>query len=564
MKRGLALAAAGAVLAGTALLLTGQPGLHAVLLVVGLGLIAAPGRALLDRAEAEQRPALRVVAAALPAVVFAAPLLSHLADAGPSATGFIWVDFTGYAAHAREIFDRGNGVAYANGYDPDPSSPAIYVFWYYWLISALMTSTGADPAVVILGLGAFAALALSRLTLALASVRVTTLEDRFAGHLILLWGGGLLVGGGFLRSLVMGAPGEHLLHFDPTNGYWFLNWGRNLVYPTETVLHAVVAGLWLAMLTGRRRAALVCVLLLCTTHFHTGLAHGTVFVLAMLLEAREDGARVLWAGAGALIVGAQAAYGMIYLPSFEAAAIILDAHADTGWIVPAVTQLLAYGPVAVFAFLARRDGPLAERRFLLAALIVGLALINHELFMQDHQPVHFTRGYVWLPLALLGLPRMLALYRGRTSWKASPALSGVFLVGLLCLDNGVFLIEASRHIANDQGLDPRLHPNERAFYAELDKRGLKGIVLLPSDRLALQLPAYTDLTGWHGQYHWTPNFDERARRVHRHFMAARDNELLQHVDWVLIPADLGFEVSVPEHWPLELHAHGHKLYRHPR
>lgn len=551
-------------MAGAALLLTGQPGLHAVLLVVGLGLLAAPGRDLLQRAEQDGKPALIWVAAALPALVFAAPLLSHLADAGASATGFIWVDFPGYATHAREIFDRGNGFAYVNGYDPDPSSPAIYFFWYYWLVGALMTLTGADPAVVLLGLGAVAAAGMSRLTLALATVRVSSDEDRWAGHLILLWGGGLLVGGGFVRSLIMGAPGEQLLHFDPADGYWFLNWGRNLIYPTETVLHAIVAGLWLSMLTGRRRAAFACVVLLCTTHFHSGLAHGTIFVFANLLGAREDRSRLGWALAGSLVVGAQAAYGMLYLPSFEAAKVILDAHADNGWTVSLGTQLLAYGPVAVFAVLARDEGPLPQRRFLLAALAVSFALINHELFMRENQPLHFTRGYVWLPLALLALPRLVTVFRERTRWPASPQLSAALLVGVLCLDNGVFLIESSRHIANNEGLDQRLSPDERAFFSALEARELKGIVLLPSDRLALQLPAYTDLTGWHGQYHWTPNFDERAKRVHQHFMRARDDALLDLVDWVLIPEGIGFETSVPPDWPVEVRAHGHALYRRPR
>jgi hypothetical protein len=564
VSRGLLLAGIGAALVLAALAMPEAPAEHAVLLVLGLGLVAGLGPSLLKHADDHGRPALTWVAASLPALVFAAPLLSHLVDAGASATGFIWVDFPGYAAHAREIFDRGNGLAWVNSYDPDPSSPALYYFWYYWLLGALMTTTGADPAVVMLGLAGIATVVLARLTFALASIRVAHDDDRWAGHLVLMWGGGLLVSGGFVRSFVVGAPGEALLHFDPADGYWFLNWGRNLIYPTETVLHAIVAGLWLALLTDRRRLALLGVVLLCTTHFHSGLAHGTVFVLAMLLGARTDRTRLAWGVAGAAVVGAQAAYGLWWLPSFEAARVVLDGFDEADWIVPVSTQLLAYGPVALFAGWARHDGPPAQRRFLLAALAVSLALINHELFMHARQPVHFSRGYVWFPLALLGLPRIVAFFRGRTAWPASPRLSAALLVGLLCLDNGVFLVETSRNIANNNSLDVRLSPDERAFFAELDQRQLKGTVLLPSDRLALQLPAYTDLTGWHGQYHWTPHFGERARRVHAHFMVARDDALLALTDWVLIPEGYGFEASVPPSWSVEVRAHGHLLFRRPR
>lgn len=77
------------------------------------------------------------------------------------------------------------------------------------------------------------------------------------------------------------------------------------------------------------------------------------------------------------------------------------------WIVPLNTLLLAYGPVAILAAAAWKRSAAKftpETWFFATAFVVSLLLAKHDWFVRARQPVHFTRGYVWMPLLLLALP----------------------------------------------------------------------------------------------------------------------------------------------------------------
>lgn len=48
-----------------------------------------------------------------------------------------------------------------------------------------------------------------------------------------------------------------------------------------------------------------------------------------------------------------------------------------------------------------------QRTVFLCALLVAVGLSLHDRFFKPVQPLHFSRGYVWLPLFLRGLPALL-------------------------------------------------------------------------------------------------------------------------------------------------------------
>lgn len=84
-----------------------------------------------------------------------------------------------------------------------------------------------------------------------------------------------------------------MLAFDPANGWWFLNWGQNFLFPTEAVYHALVAGAWLCVSRGRDWAAVGIITLLAATHPFSGLQHLLIlgaWNLVQLIKGKQSAA----------------------------------------------------------------------------------------------------------------------------------------------------------------------------------------------------------------------------------------------------------------------------------
>ena len=72
-------------------------------------------------------PSAAVARWALLAVLpFWSVYLAHAVLGPHRPTGFLIFDCAYYCANAREIFERGNGLAYCNPFDPDPAATARY------------------------------------------------------------------------------------------------------------------------------------------------------------------------------------------------------------------------------------------------------------------------------------------------------------------------------------------------------------------------------------------------------------------------------------------------------
>ena len=78
--------------------------------------------------------------------------------------------------------------------------------------------------------------------------------------------------------------------------------------------------------------------------------------------------------------------------------------------------------------------------FLLTAAAVSFLLANHHWFITPRQPIHFTRGYIWTPLWLTGLPMLArvieAIVRQPRAWAV---VCGSLLSLVIVSDNVGFL-----------------------------------------------------------------------------------------------------------------------------
>lgn len=458
------------------------------------------------------------------------------------ATGFIQGDQPYYVANGREIFERGNGFAHPNPYEIDPQAPVIYFHWLTWLYGASVKILGTDPAFFPLASGAIAGIAFGWITLRLIEALLP--DRRFVVPLFFLamWGGGLLC----LAGILFPAPtattvAEKLLSYDPTDGWWFLNWGRNVMYPVESVYHVIVAATWLAILRGHENRALLGGLLLATTHPFSGLQL-LLFLggwFTYRVSVLRSGAAWIRLGISLLMLAIFLYYYIVFLNQFpqHRAIELIWASAPFDTVLKVPTMLLAYGPVAVLAGwrLFTEPRPWKGEVILFAGCFcVTLFLIKHELLIQPHkQPIHFSHGYEWMPLFLLGLPKLqqLLIAAGNHLQVISRVALMAGLFGLATFDNLSFIVI---HWTSTNPVPLFLTSSEREMLTWMDQQQMKGVLLTTDWSLGYAASTYTTVTPYAGHVFNTPGINERMRQIEEYFSTMQPAPWLDQVDYFLV------------------------------
>lgn len=232
----------------------------------------------------------------------------------------------------------------------------------------------------------------------------------------------------------------------------------------------------------------------------------------------------LWfLGVCAALLLAHCAYYLWFLPRFPEHKQ-LQSQWTLDWTLSLTQSLLAYGPVAAIAAWRMRTWSrfrdvVSEwpNRLLLVWLGVSLALEHHELFLpQPIQPLHFTRGYSWIALFLLGLPSLTALFR-RLSKESRPRTAGLaaLVLVLLLVDNVAWLatvttqglrIVASRTMPGERvRLGYGLSRDQKELLEWMNQEASRAPVVLSEDfELGYLTTVYTPLRSWRSHVHNTP------------------------------------------------------------
>jgi hypothetical protein len=478
--------------------------------------------------------------------------IAHVASNPQTATGFFHYELPYYVANGRAAFERGNGIFYPNPYDPAPESPAIYAHWLPWLLGLATACFKFDPGDVILSLTFCASIAFAWATWSLVQHRTSSHRANRGSpggnltFLLAMWGGGLLCFAGTAVAGLQSTPWlESVLQFDPGNGMWFLNWGRNALFPTEAVYHTLVACCWLAEIKTQKRVANGCLLLLATTHPWSGLELLLTINLwrgVQFLRHRTVSARNQLSISVSLLV-TFLLYYKVWLSTFPQHAKLQQVW-ELDWSLSWTSALLAYIPVFIpcAVLIVRKlvqsspndvspDSPgvvipepgkqLASysagvfnrtEQFLLCALLVATGLAFHDRIIKPVQPLHFTRGYMWLPMFLIGLPVIMEWWNH--VHRRIPQYAVVLLALVVVADNFVFsAVHIDRQLTQVDGF--HLDTGERTLLASL--HGQRGPVLLESTELNYLLPSYADARPWLGHHFNTPLFPERQAAYHSCF-----------------------------------------------
>jgi hypothetical protein len=467
----------------------------------------------------------RLWLASLALVVPAAwPYVLHFLDSSRGmATGFIGIDMPVYMASAREHFDAG-GLAYGNPSSPFYDTPAIYFQPMTLLLGLIWRFTGLDPGLVFVGFGLIAAVVCVRVAVALYR-QLVGLESwvHWAGLLMFVWGGGALVLAGLAYNTVAGDPSGSLLRFDPGGGWWFLNLGRNLVFPTEALYHALFLGCILALFRRRFGVALLMAAVVAISHPFTGVQLLLILTVWCGLEwffLRSDALpRSFVLGCGALFT-AHLGYYLLFLSRFPEHRALMEQWAQP-WVYHAANFVPAYLLVGGLALWRMRRIGLARdvlgtsgNRLLLMWFAVSFVLANHEFAIKPLQPAHFTRGYVWMPLFLLGAPVLMGLLA--TLWSSRRrvlgALSAATIVGLFLADNAVWLA------ARTAPIGVYMTTQQRELFTWMDATEHRGAVVLAEHNIIGYLTTvYTPLRAWQGHLFNTPHGHQRRLEARAFF-----------------------------------------------
>jgi len=450
---------------------------------------------------------------------YAVPAVAHFAFPGDSRvpTGFVQYDQASYMAMAREHWDHGFSLLYGLPFSPDEATPALYAQPQSLLLGLLLRLSGLQPGVLFFGFGVLCGLVFFRLAIALWLERVRATDGAAGlGLPILLWGGGLLGLAG-LAATLSGGPftPQGVFRFDPLDGFWFLNLGRNAWYALEAYYHALAVAMLLCLLRRRYGWALLLVALLSASHPFTGVQFAAIHLAYVAGERllRSDARPPLWSLAGGLaVLLAHVAYYLWLIPAFspEQRSLMAQWLADTP--APPETLLLAYGLVLPFAVAAVARGAWrdpAGRLFLVMAACT-FALMKHDLLIEAHQPLHFSRGYLWSALLLLGAPQLHAFLRRLLARRRPGAVAAMALVGLFAVDNALWF--AWRTKDQLQGFTQfLLRPEQWAVLEELRRPDYEGHLVVSLDlEVGYLATVYTPLRSWLSHAASTPHVAEQG------------------------------------------------------
>lgn len=479
----------------------------------------------MERLRREVRALLVAVLLASPAAI---PYVWHYNTPieGARPTGFLMGDMPYYMANAREHFDDGGvHLTYGNPFSPRYETERVYFQPMTLLLGTAWKLTDLDPGVIFVAFGAIAAVACTRVAMALYRhvFGLATWAQRL-GMVAFLWGGGFLALAGAIRQCwVSGSP---LLHFDPGQGFWFLNLGRNLVFPTEAFYHALFLGVVLLLLRRQFVAALGLAAVLSWSHPFTGIELLLIVSAWAALERwyLESPALPRWVPIAACgLVAMHLGYYLGVLTRNAEHRALMEQW-TLAWTLPRTSALLGLALVGVPTLWRLRRWRLAQdflgnpdRRLFAVWFVVAFALVKHEVFLTPVQPLHFDRGYPWTALFCLGggaalvsgFDRLLRFRVRAVGWAAAMGV-----LAIVVLDNAAWIGRNPLRHPDGEKVDMHVTREQDEVLAALNDPAHRSATLLTTDgRLAYYATVYTPLRSWISHPYNTPRFDRRLKEL---------------------------------------------------
>lgn len=479
-------------------------------------------------------PAAAGLASALLAVTLKLFWLANQPE-GAKFYGLLQGDQKFYACLARAAAASPGGFFYAYPWDLAESPSRIFFQLPITLLGWMMKAApGAAPHNVFdLFRLAFAPLMFAALA-ALARSSGIGRRMSWAAFGAVAFGGGVAWAGTIGLWAERGAEGSLLAAFYDFEHkvckyhWWFLDSFRNVLYPLEVFYHFLFYAMAAALL--RRRpgwAAALYALGLASNPFVGAQMTALIFpALALDLRSRSLRGRAmasLGACGGAFLLFAF--YYQVFLPSHPVAAALTVQHREAyAHSLPLSAILVGHAPLlAIFAIswmapdFARRQLASRRARILLVWLAGTLLLTQNGRFLpRPIQPMHFTRGYLFVPLALWAFRFLQSRARGAAAggWARRWLRLAWALPILLLPDNLLFV---ALRFSDPPPMGDLAFEADAVQVIEHFKGAPKGRVFCDDKALSVTLTAVMGVPTYWAQLETTPDFPARAAEAREMF-----------------------------------------------
>ena len=472
--------------------------------------------------------------------------------------GFSQAEQPVYLVLSKKVAEEGSFIFYSSPYAIEEDFPRIYTHLLPLLIGYTWKLTGVPLLTLWWIIRVVFGPIMFLLAFKILSEYITDNNYLIPGAILLGFGGGLAYLHAFLGSLILGddfVTGWMLL--EAPYDWWFTNLFRVAYYPLEIFTHVLFFSSVYLFLRKKYTYSAVIFFLTWWAHPFTGALLTAIYMVFFVIEIslyKRDLIKAFLPFGGITLLFT--VYYLFWIPSIPLAKELMTSFRISS--SPKHISLLLYPSAwGIFLFLPmlnRRNIFKEDKtRFLLYWIVVNLILINHDLLIKPgFQPMHFTRGYLFVPLCILSILGLSRFFRANNT-----TLILIVLIILSLPDNALFVYKFATLGGDDAELEyiltddaeslPTYHTNPlRIRESQWDvlqklKREEKKQVLVSGDNIInFLIPLYTDHKTLLGHPEYVPHFNEKRDTTVAYFKTMDAEKLKSYgVTMVIYPKRRG-------------------------
>jgi hypothetical protein len=466
-------------------------------------------------------------------------------------SGFSQWEQPQYLAISREVVDGGGVLFYRTPYASELDFPRIYshllfiILGHLWNITGLSLTTLWWLTRIIFGPIMF------YLTYKILAEYISNQKYLTFGYLMIMFGGGLAYFHAFFGSLFTESSFmENWLLIEAPYDWWFTNLFRVTFYPLEIFAHVMFFSSLYFFIKKNGNFSLLFFFLTWWTHPITGATLTAIYGLYFLSERLFYEQKLLKDGIPFAFVSIIFLfYYFIFIPSFPQALDLSEnwkllqnaAHLNP-LLYPSAWGIFLFLPL----FLGKEILQDQKKRLLLYWAFAELVLINNDMLLVAYEPMHFTRGNFFFPLAVLSALAVQKLFNKNKHQN----LILISLLFIAIVDNTIFIgrfisVGGESAVIPNSRIDPlRLKNTELEVIQALQKVPTHETVLLPNAVMDVLTPAFTHHNTLLGPPNLVPFYSSKLKEAQYHYQTLDPRVLEKYnISIVVYPVDFSEELD---------------------
>ena len=462
-------------------------------------------------------------------------------------TGFIQYDNVSYIAYAKQYLDVSPlHLQYSNPFNDNEGHSAIY-FQPQTILFALFLRIGVPPGSILIPFTLICSIICFYLVISIYDYLVTERKFRTLNIWFFAWGGGVLALCGIIAYYYLHIQSSFLngvFILDPEHGWWGLNFGRSLFFTCEAYYHALFLGVIYSLLNNRWALAFALLFLLSLSHPFTGAELLCIVLTWCIVEFvfKRKTIPLSFSLGVVLLMCFHLYYYLIYLERFPDHHSVATQYALT-WglryyrMIPAYCIVGALAIAGIYKASIRNFFNIKSNRLFICWFVIAFLLANHNVFITPKQPIHFTRGYIWTSLFLLGLPALLRL---NDYLKRKFGTAAISLFALIFFSDNILWVFANGYSKPAHSSASYITSEQSEVLQLLNNESTSKTLIVSADTdISYLASIYTKAWPWYSHPYTTPFAEEKKTAQESFFKTGSINSawLNREVNFVLRKTD---------------------------